>query len=265
MRLPWFHNRRQEILEQPFSGEWKLWLDSGISQAKLLTPDERTRLEGDLRIFAAEKFWEGVGGLDITDEIKVVVSAQACLLTLGMVEHDYFPNVESIIIYPSSYRAPSAGPIVGGRVQVVDSHQDRLGEAHGNGPVILSWFDTVTGGANSDDGRNLVLHEFSHKLDFRNGSPDGVPRLKTQEQFDRWAEVMSAEYAQLVESAEHHRHSLLRNYGATNPAEFFAVATEAFFEKSVRMRQDHPALYEVLLGYYGIDWAARVEGLEAGA
>ena len=256
MKLPWFHNRRQEILERPFPDEWRRLLDRRVAHTLLLTPDERHRLEGDLSVFAEEKLWEAVGGLEMTDEVKVLVSAQACLLTLGMPEHDDFPNVESIIVYPSSYRAPAQGALLGGVME--HTAQARAGEASSNGPVIVSWEDVSYGAKNDTDGRNVVLHEFAHKLDFRTGSADGVPRLKTQDQYDRWAEVMSVEYANLVESAKHGRHSLLSTYGATNPAEFFAVATEAFFEKSVHMKHEHPDLYEVLLAFYGIDWAERV-------
>jgi Mlc titration factor MtfA (ptsG expression regulator) len=256
MRLSWFHNLIQDALEQPFPDEWKQWLDTSVRHVALLTPDERARIEDDLRIFAHRKFWEGAGGLEITDRIQVIISAQACLLTLGMVKHDYFPNVDSIIVYPTSYRAPATSSTIGGVME--HAVQGREGEAHGNGPVVLSWSDAVSGDSDPDDGHNLVLHEFAHKLDFRNGAPDGVPTLKTQQQYDRWSEVMSKEFASLVESAKHSRHSFLSAYGATNAAEFFAVATEAYFEQSVKMKRDHPDLYEVLLGFYGIDWAQRV-------
>jgi Mlc titration factor MtfA (ptsG expression regulator) len=257
MNIPWFHSHRQKILEQPFPVEWREYLDAHVWHYKLMTSEERARFENDLRIFLAEKSWEAAGELEMSDEIKVVVSAFASLLTLGIVNAGYFPNVNSIIVYPSSYVAPSIGDIFGTAVE--HTSQARLGEAHSDGPVVISWADILAGADNHQDANNVVLHEFAHKLDFRNGSSDGVPRLHTSEEYDRWAAVMSTEYAALVDDTEHNRHTLLNGYGATNSAEFFAVATEAFFEKSVRMKREHTELYEVLLMFYGIDWAERCE------
>jgi Mlc titration factor MtfA (ptsG expression regulator) len=142
---------------------------------------------------------------------------------------------------------------------VIDNGDEaRLGEAHGRGPVILSWNDVVSGGQDEADGHNLVFHEFAHKLDFRDGDANGVPLLRDAAEVDEWARVMSAEYEQLVHDVAHHGHTPLRAYGATNPAEFFAVCTECFFEKSARLREAKPELYSVLRDYYGIDWAQRL-------
>ena len=259
MNLPWpFSSRRQKIVEEPFPAEWLSYLDNNVKHYAFLNPDEQNRLQGDLRIIMAEKNWEGALGFIVTDEVKVTVSAMAALLTVGFERHDYFPDVESIVVYPSAYVATSVDPLHG---QVVTrSQQARLGEAHGQGPVILSWDDLLEGGQEAEDGHNLVFHEFAHKLDFRDGSANGVPYLRDEAAVEAWAHVMSAEFEQLVHDVQHHRHTMLRDYGATNAAEFFAVCTECFFEKPIRMREQKPQLYGVLADYYGIDWAERLQG-----
>jgi len=249
-------HRRKQLLEQPFPQDWLPFLDENIGHYAYLSDEERACLRSDLRIFAAEKNWEGCGGQEITDEVKVTISAQACLLLLNL-EHDYFANVESILVYPTAYvaREQTVGPD-----GVVDEEMSsRLGEAWLTGPVILSWMDVKSGGMNERDGRNVVLHEFAHKLDLGQGGVDGVPRLHDDAQYERWAEVMSAEYEDLVEDAEKGHASLLDQYGATNAGEFFAVATECFFEKGRQMRSRHPDLYEVLKSYYRQDTAARMD------
>lgn len=141
---------------------------------------------------------------------------------------------------------------------MVEGESHRLGEAWSNGPVVLSWQDVEIGGMNERDGHNVVLHEFAHKLDVNDGSVDGVPFLDSNEQINEWSEIMSKEYERLVQASEHGKATLLDHYGATNPGEFFAVATECFFEKPVQMQHKHPDLYELLKGYYKQDTAARM-------
>ena len=159
----------------------------------------------------------------------------------------YFPKLTSILVYPAAYVARQAGGdgTVGG--------QARLGEAWQNGPVVLAW-NSVTGGAdNIKDGRNVVFHEFSHRLDQEDGSADGAPILESRGCYASWAKVLSGEYEALQGKAKKHRRSVLRRYGATHPAEFFAVATEAFLEKAKQMKKKHPDLYEELKSYYKLD------------
>ena len=255
MIFDWFReHHRKALTEQPFPPEWEEILNRNVAQYALLTPDEQQRLRDDLRVFVDEKTWEGCGGLEITDEMQVTIAAQACLLTLNR-EHRYFPNVESILVYPTGYVAQGKAAEPGGIVVEGESH--RLGEAWSNGPVVLSWQDVEIGGMNEKDGHNVVLHEFAHKLDQNDGAVDGVPLLDSDEQVEQWAEVMSQEYEKLVQASEHGRATLLDHYGATNGGEFFAVATECFFEKSVQMQHQHPELYELLKDYYKQDTAAR--------
>ncbi len=262
MRFPWpFHNHRQDIIAEAFPDAWTAILDTNVRHFALLTEREKARLKDDLRIFMAEKSWEGAQGLEINDEIKVTVSALACLLTIGFEKPEYFPNVETIIVYPAGYVAESSERA--GASVIMGGSQGRLGEAHGHGPVVLSWADVLSGGQNETDGHNLVFHEFAHKLDFRDGDANGVPYLRDQAEIDDWDRVMSAAFDQLVEDVQHGRHSILRAYGATDPAEFFAVCTESYFDQSVHLKTHMPELYNVLKDYYGIDWAERVEGWSA--
>jgi Mlc titration factor MtfA (ptsG expression regulator) len=249
-------HRRNQLLSEPFPTAWLAYLDANVSHYRYLTDPEKAKLRDDLRIFLAEKHWEGCAGLILTDEMKVTISAQACLLTLNL-PHKYFPNVGSIFVYPSGYgvRVQKRGP--DGAVR--ETTQYRLGETWHYGPVVLSWQDARCGGINPEDGRNVVFHEFAHKLDINDGRVDGVPRMHDEAAYDRWAEVMSQEYAALVQESEHGHATVLNRYGATNAGEFFAVATEAFFEKPRQMRKRHPRLYEVLCDYYCQDPAARVD------
>ena len=257
MIFDWFRDHhRKELLEQPFPPEWLPILNRDMGHYAYLTEEERARLHADLRIFAAEKNWEGCAGLDVTEEMKVTISAQACLLLLNL-EHNYFANVETILIYPTTYVAKERA--IGPDGVVDEGPSTRLGEAWQEGPVILSWFDVKAGGMNELDGHNVVLHEFAHKLDLGDGAVDGVPRLENETQYERWSEVMSAEYERLVENAEKGHATLLDRYGATNAGEFFAVATECFFEKARQMRDRHPELYDVLASYYRQDTAARMD------
>ncbi len=220
-----------------------------MSCYKLLAEDERSRLRGILKIFIPEKDWFGCAELEVTDEIKVVVAAQACLLILNL-DNDYFERVGSIYMYPSAYRSSerSLGP--GGVVTEGGAH---LGEAWYRGPIVLSWSDVVAGSRRVADGHNVVFHEFAHNLDMADGLIDGTPPLASREQYGRWAEVINREYNVLVERSERGRATLLDDYGATHVCEFFAVATECFFERGRLLRKRHPELYRVLMDYYRQD------------
>ncbi|MFK7738766.1 MAG: zinc-dependent peptidase [Planctomycetota bacterium] len=245
------HARRKALLAEPFPDAWRALL------AKLpfyLALDERgqERICDDLRVLMAEKEWQGCGGFELTDEVRVTVAAQASLLLLNL-EHEYYKHVDTILIYPSAYRTAPQTDAMG----VVREGQANLGEAWRRGPVVLSW-DAAKGGAlDPKDGHNLVLHEFAHKLDMLDGRADGTPPLGTHEQWQQWIQTMTREFDRLKKAAsETRRPAVLDTYGATNPAEFFAVATECFFEKARKLREKHPELYECLRDYYCQDPAS---------
>ena len=246
-------HRRRSILAEPFPAAWMAALQRDMPVYACLSPEEQARLRDLLRIFVAEKNWEGCGGLTLTEEIQAAIAGQACLLILNQ-DREIYPNVESILVYPAAFIARQPTILPGGVVNEAPS--GLLGEAWSVGPVILSWADAREGGIDPTDGRNVVYHEFAHKLDLRDGSANGVPRLADDAQYESWAEVMSGEYAELVKKTEQGERSLLDAYGAVNAAEFFAVATECFFEQSVRMRETHPPLYAALSGFYRQDPAA---------
>ncbi len=255
MIFSWLQRRRREkIVAEPFPPEWLAYLNKNVAHYRYLSEAEQARLRDDLRIFIAEKTWEGCGGLRITDEMKVTIAAQACLLVLGM-EHNYFDRVLSVLVYPHGYRAPTPEFVNPG--MVVDASSDRLGESHYRGPVILSWEDVLEDGRYPQGGKNLVFHEFAHQLDMLDGVVNGAPPLQGREAVKRWQEVMTAEYERLVRESQHGRATLLDQYGTTNEGEFFAVATECFFDRPVQMAHRHPQLYELLRDYYRQDPAAR--------
>lgn len=257
MFLSWLkRHRRQRLLAQPFPDHWTEILAHNVYHYELLTEPEQAKLRDDLRILIAEKNWEGCGGLTMTDEIKVTIAAQAALLLVGF-EGEYFEMVQSILVYPDAYVAPDQTITKGGVALEGDSHRE--GEAWYRGPVVLSWVDVLAGGRHKGDGDNLVLHEFAHQLDMQNGcTTDGTPPLATRQQYDRWQEVMTAEFRRLERDCSRGRRTLLDCYGTENIAEFFAVSTECFFEQPTEMLQQHPQLYEVLRDFYNQDPAERV-------
>ena len=244
------HEARRELLAEPFPQAW-LPLVQRLPFYRALDERGQQRIRDDLRVLVAEKEWEGCGGLEMTDEIKVTIAAQASLLLLN-IEHEYFKHVDSILVYPSAYKTAPQRDASG----VVREGQTNLGEAWRRGPVVLAWDATVRGAIDPDDGHNLVLHEFAHKLDMLDGVADGTPPLDSKDQLGEWVRVMSAEFHALRDAAQDGRATVMDSYGATNPAEFFAVATECFFEKPRMLAERHPSLYACLKGYYHQDPAA---------
>ena len=252
----WLRNRRRkQILAQPFPDAWHRILTRNLGLYPHLTADERERLQRLVQLFVAEKRYEGCGGLELSDEIRVTIAGQACLLLLGR-DYDDYENVSEILVYPSTFRHPRYQRL-GSGVQVqqdVGFH----GEAHQGGPVVLSWRGALQGGRDPHDGQNVVFHEFAHKLDMLGGAADGAPPLESRSAYQRWYQVMQAEYERLERESQAGHSTLLDEYGTTNPAEFFAVVTEAFFERPRAMRHRHPALYQVMKDFFAQDPAARI-------
>ena len=245
--------RRRRLLAQPLPETWLGWIEP-YPVFDTLSDEERMQLLGIARVIVREKRWEAHGGLELSEEMQVVIAAQAALLLLA-IEHDYYDDVTTILVFPRSYETPFPRHGPGGVVTVGTEH---LGEAWYRGPVILAW-DWVRHGADDEkDGMNLVLHEFAHRLDFADGWVNGTPPLHARDDYPRWVEVMTREFEDLQEAAERGRRHILDHYGATDEAEFFAVATETFFEKSAVLQRDHPELYDVLRTYYRQDPLARI-------
>ena len=248
--------RRQRLEKLPFPAEWLKMLRERVPYYGLLSPDEQAELQKLIRVFLAEKKFEGCGGLEITDEIRVTIAAQACILLLNR-EHDHYAGLHSILVYPSSYRAASKFVDPAGVIHEGD--QSRLGEAWLRGAIILSWDDVRRDSGDFQDGRNVTLHEFAHQLDQEDGSFDGAPLLEKRSHYRSWARVLLKEYKALGEAAERGQETLIDQYGATDPAEFFAVITEAFFERPKALKEKHPELYEELRKFFHQDPLARLE------
>jgi len=245
-----FKNRRREALRaQPLSAEERALLDKNIPYLSSLSAEDRTELEGLVRIFLAEKQFEGCGGLELDDEIRLTIAAQACLLLLHR-ETDIYPNVDSILVYPSAYRVPTQDR---DGLVVIEEEQTRLGESWQRGLVVLAWDHVLSGAAQPRDGQNVVLHEFAHQLDSEDGVMNGTPELGARARYTSWAHVLGDEFAELSRRLHAGRSSDIDPYGATNPAEFFAVLTEMFFEKPRGLKRRHPELYAELVEFYRQD------------
>jgi Mlc titration factor MtfA (ptsG expression regulator) len=249
------HEHRSQIVSEPFPTEWNGILKRNVHHDNQLSVQEKEKLRDDLRILISEKNWEGCDGLTITDEIKVTIAGLASLLLLSF-EDRYFDMVQSILVYPHPYVRTGHTPLGGGIVIEGESHRE--GETSYRGPVILSWPDSLAGGHGQAHGSNLVLHEFAHQLDMENGRDvDGTPLLETQEQYGRWQNVMEVEFTRLENDCRNDHRTLIDCYGTTNPAEFFAVCTECFFESSQKMELQHTELYAILKDFYKQDPAHR--------
>ncbi len=252
---PFRYHRRKALKLMPFPQEWSAIIARNVPFFKELDAEERERLEDLVKIFVHEKNFEGCGGFEITDEIKVTVAAQACLLLLNL-EHNYYDELVSILIYPSGFQHTKISRNDSG--MVTEEEQPVAGLSYSKGVIALSWPDTISGSKNALDGSNVVLHEFAHQLDQLSGSMNGAPVLSSASQYRDWCRVLTREYNALREDLSQQRQSVIRSYGATAPAEFFAVVTEIFFEKPQQLKEDHPELYEEFKGYYKQDPAKRI-------
>jgi hypothetical protein len=258
---PFRDHRRRELAARPFPVEWDRVIDRNVPYGRHLLPEERRHWGDLIKVFIAEKHFEGCGELEITDEIKVTIAAQACILLLNL-HHNYYDRLVSIVVYPDSFVFEQDEADLAGTVS--STRNAALGLSSTMGVVVLSWVDTVEGARNPLDGGNVVFHEFAHQLDQLDGSMDGAPPLDSGSAYQEWARVLCAEFRRLHEAIESDVPSLIRDYGATKPAEFFAVVTELFFERPVELRRDHPKLYEEFKLYFGQDPAERQPIQEAG-
>jgi len=251
-------HRRAEARKRPLPPEWEAFVRANVAHYCVLDDAERAELQAMMQVFLEEKHWEGCGGLDLTDEIRVTIAAQACLLQLGL-PHDYYHNVQSILVYPSTVVPPEHHPGIFERVDgPVTAPVPILGQAFAQGPVILVWDSVLHGARHPEQGHNVVYHEFAHKLDMLDGAADGTPLIADRDQFAEWVAVCSFEFLRLRRLAGKGHKTFLDAYGAMNEAEFFAVATEEFFDRPLALQKHVPDLYRVLSAYYRQDPAGRV-------
>jgi Mlc titration factor MtfA (ptsG expression regulator) len=244
--------RRRKALSTPFPDDWRELLNERLSWYSLLDESEQATMEDLTRLFLAGTRFEGAGGLAIDDEIRVVIAYEACLLVLGL-GIDWYRDVTSVIVYPSTIVRKGARGIGDG---IVDGHDTPLsGEARLHGPMIIVWDTALKQARHPERGHNVVFHEFAHKIDMFDGVADGMPALRSRDAQMAWRSTMERTL-RLVRT----RHlPPLDPYGGTNPAELFAVATEAFFDTPAALRVSLPDLYDILSRFYGQDTAGRLD------
>ncbi|MBN2138686.1 MAG: zinc-dependent peptidase [Sedimentisphaerales bacterium] len=240
---------RRRLMARPLPDKYVPIIEKNVPLYGRMPDDLKHQLGGLVNVFLAEKKFEGCGGLEITDEIRVTIAAQACILLLNR-KPRFFPKLTTILVYPHTYVANTVSSNGG---ITVEDRSVRLGESWQGGPVVLAWDSVIGGTSNVADAQNVVIHEFAHQLDQEDGTADGAPILEHRSRYRAWADVLSSEYEALQRKKSEHRRSVMSKYGATDPAEFFAVATETFFEKPRQMQKRHPELYEELKEYYKLD------------
>jgi hypothetical protein len=248
--------RQKSAAAQPFPDAWRELLRRNMRHFSYLDDEEARQLCELVQLFIADKHWEGCGGLELTDEIRVTIAGQACLLVLGL-PHELYANVQTILVYPSAVKPKRTEGSIFAPPSIVPDPEWLSGEAHRHGPVILSWDAVRRGGRHPELGPNVVYHEFAHALDMLDGAVDGVPPLASREQHERWVSVCEREYEALRAAFDAGRETFLDPYGLSDEGEFFAVVTEAFFDEPLHLRAEHPALYGVLSEFYRQDPAAR--------
>ena len=242
--------RRSRLTKRPFLEEWNGILERNVPIYGRLSEADRSELRDHIKVFLAEKRFEGAGGLTVTDEIRVTIAAHACVLLLHR-STDYYPGLYTVIVYPGAYIAERAVREPLGIV--TERLETRLGESSSRGAVVLSWDAVEAAASDVSNCRNVALHEFAHQLDAEDGSVEGAPILSDRSRYVAWARILGREYERLRRDTFRGRSTVLDRYGATSPAEFFAVATECFFARPDLLKARHPELYAELQRYYQQD------------
>lgn len=253
----WLAYRRSRVRTVAFPAAWRKILQRRVPLVRRLPTHLQLQLKKHMQVFIAEKSFLGCAGLHITEEMRVVIAAQACLLIMNRAT-DYYANVRQILVYPGAFVVNRTSVDYAGVQQ--ENRQALSGESWSQGQIILSWQDTLEGAADPDDGRNVVIHEFAHQLDQENGAARGAPPPTpgdVHHDAQRWSQVFQAAYAHLHTEVQNGVQGLINHYGAQDPAEFFAVVSEVFFEQPRELFAEYPALYRELSGYYKVhpaDW-----------
>jgi Mlc titration factor MtfA (ptsG expression regulator) len=233
-----------------FKEEWLEPILENVPLVARLPPDLRRCLQERIASFIATTRFQGCGGLDLTEDMILTVAAQACLLVMHR-EGKPYPKLKVVYLYPGTFssiqqRVDHLGLVTEGEVH-------RLGESWETGTVVLSWDAVAHGASNVFDAANVTFHEFAHQLDHEDGPTDGAPALPHRAAYRSWARVFQENYDDFLQQTEAGQKTVLDSYGATNPPEFFAVATEAFFEKPIQLHRCEPDLYQELMNYYRLD------------
>lgn len=256
---PWWQRRQRRRLQaQPFPKHWRTLLRRRVPLVARLPADLQLQLKQHMQVFVAEKTFIGCAGLEVSEEMRVVVAANACLLLLNRPDAAaYFPKVRQILMYPGAFVVNRRHTDAAG-VQL-EQREALAGESWGEGQVVLSWQDTLEGAATPDDGRNVVIHEFAHQLDQENGHAVGAPLpVLGDARYNavRWQQVFEDAFEHLRQQVFMGEQGLLNHYGAQDPAEFFAVVTEVFFEQGPLLAAEYPQVYAELCGFFRVDPAS---------
>lgn len=246
----WPGIKQRRVRARPFPTQWQTTLSKRLPFIAHFPQELQDKLQYLIKSFIADKQFIGCAGLQVDDDMRVTIAAQACLLVLNQPDNHY-RNLRSILIYPTTFVATRQVRDDLGLVST--EHSVLLGESWDQGKVVLAWDNVEHGVRNLEDGQNVVLHEFAHQLDSASGATNGAPLLRTRGAYKSWAHIFQLEFDRLQFSAQHQQPSLLDTYGATNPAEFFAVATETFFERPHEMQHHHRELYDQLTSFYRLD------------
>jgi Mlc titration factor MtfA (ptsG expression regulator) len=245
------HRERRERLEAGFQAGWRDLLATRMRTWRLLDDAGRERLEQLTLQLLVELHWEAANGFALTEDIEVTIAADAALLLLGLPD-DSFRRVRTVLVHPTTVMLSGEHSQVPGIMS--DDPMPILGQADLHGPVLIVWDAVLSEARHPGSGHNVVFHEFAHRLDMLTGDADGMPPMAAADLAERWVSVCTDVYQRVADGRGGH---VLRSYAGVNPAEFFAVATEAFFDAPLPLRGEHPELYEVLGCYYGQDPADR--------
>ena len=246
----WREYQRDKVRQRPFKKEWRKIIQQRMPYFRQMPADLQLQLKQHIQVFLEEKEFVGCNGVEITDEIKLTIAAQACLLLLNR-RTDYYPKLNTILVYPRAFVKQQEQRSADG-VQYTQ-RVALAGESWGYGKIVLSWQDTLDGAEIPNDGRNVVIHEFAHQLDQENGKANGAPILGKHQSYKCWSDIFSEQFELLRKQASAGIPSLFDYYGATEPAEFFAVTSEVFFERAKQFNHEYPKLYQQLMQYYQVD------------
>lgn len=239
---------RAKLLETALSDHQRAIVARQVPLTQRLPHAFRSKLEGKINAFLDQIEFVGCNGLEVTEEMRLSIAAQACILVVN--SDAWYKHLRTILVYPNAFKSRSTeydGFVATERETV------RLGESWSRGPVVLSWAHAEQDALNDNDGRNVVLHEFAHQIDDLSGHTDGAPILRDGQSFGEWAFVFDKAYERHVQDVERGRKTVLDAYGAESPEEFFAVAIEVFFEKPQALHREEPEVYGQLAELFQLE------------
>ncbi len=245
--------RREQLLATPLTAHQRIVVEELVPITRRLPRELRPKLEGKINLFLDQIAFRGQNGLEVGEEMRLSIAAQACLLVVN--SPVWYDTLRNVLIYPSAFRThrnDHDGYIVH------ENNHTTLGESWARGPVVLSWDHALQGGLNDEDGHNVVIHEFAHQLDSLTGHTNGIPILRKGQTYEGWEKAMLDASNEHFARVERGQRTLIDPYGATNHEEFLAEAIVTFFEKSRSLRDEEPALYQQLSELLALDpaqWA----------